>query len=403
MKKILYVSGSLGLGHVTRDLAVAKAIRSLRPDVEIIWLSSPPASMVLEQAGERLVDGAKDYQKNTAAIEESSEGFRVNLSDMIMGQNKEHKMEFERFRQIAAREKPDVVLGDEASEIAFAVANGKTSDLPPIAMIFDFIKWYPMSASPKDHLVSWMVNHSGWHNAYKNRAKWTGKDSTLFLGELDDIPDESLGLGLVNARKVAEITSIVGEVVRFEPGEYADAAAVRKDLGYGAGPLVMCSVGGTSIGRPLLELCAEAFNIARGTIPDLRMVLVAGPRIDTSKIPRQEGLEIKAYVPDLYKHFAACDLAVVQCGGTTTLELLALQKPFIYFPLEGHFEQRIAVAGKLKRYGATNEMRFYDTTPEMLASAIKQHIGEPVSYKPINAGAEKRIAEIVSGLLGPDA
>jgi UDP-N-acetylglucosamine:LPS N-acetylglucosamine transferase len=401
VKKILYVSGSLGLGHVTRDMAIAKAMRAQRLDLEIVWLSSPPASLVLEQAGETLVTGSADYQKNTAAIEESSDGFRVNLLNMIMRQTKEHEDEFERFRQIAAREDPDVVVGDEASEIAFAMAKGELMDLPPIVMIFDFIKWYPMSASPKDHFVSWMVNRNGWHKAYKNRAKWSGKGRTIFLGEMEDIPDERLGLGLVNARKAAEITTIVGEVIRFDPRDYSDIAAVRKELGYGPGPLVVCSVGGTSIGRPLLELCAKAFELARDEIPGLRMVLVAGPRVDVSQIPMSEGLEIMAYVPDLYKHFAASDLAIVQCGGTTTLELLALQKPFIYFPLEEHFEQRIAVAGKLKRYGATNEMRFYNTTPEMLASAMKQHIGQRVSYKSINTGAEKKIAEMVSSLLEP--
>ena len=48
--------------------------------------------------------------------------------------------------------------------------------------------------------------------------------------------------------------------------------------------------------------------------------------------------EVRGYVPNLYQHFAACDLAVVQGWGTTTLELTALSRPFLYFPREQHFE-----------------------------------------------------------------
>ena len=38
-------------------------------------------------------------------------------------------------------------------------------------------------------------------------------------------------------------------------------------------------------------------------------------------------------MPDLYRHLAACDLAVVQGGLTTTMELTAARRPFLYFPL----------------------------------------------------------------------
>ena len=32
-KRILFISGSVGLGHITRDLAMARAIRSQEPEV----------------------------------------------------------------------------------------------------------------------------------------------------------------------------------------------------------------------------------------------------------------------------------------------------------------------------------------------------------------------------------
>jgi predicted glycosyltransferase len=58
-------------------------------------------------------------------------------------------------------------------------------------------------------------------------------------------------------------------------------------------------------------------------------VVVAGPRIDPAALPRHEGLEVLAFVNRLYRHLAACDLAVVQGGLTTTMELAASRRPFL--------------------------------------------------------------------------
>ena len=47
-----------------------------------------------------------------------------------------------------------------------------------------------------------------------------------------------------------------------------------------------------------------------------------------------DGVKVVGYLPELYKHLAASDIAIVTGGGTVTLELTALEKPFLYFPLE---------------------------------------------------------------------
>lgn len=51
-KRILFVSGSVGLGHATRDLAIAVALRRERPDVTVGWLAGNPAREWLREAGE---------------------------------------------------------------------------------------------------------------------------------------------------------------------------------------------------------------------------------------------------------------------------------------------------------------------------------------------------------------
>nr|BFE77611.1 hypothetical protein GCM10020093_002120 [Planobispora longispora] len=86
-------------------------------------------------------------------------------------------------------------------------------------------------------------------------------------------------------------------------------------------------------------------------MPGLRMVVVAGPRVDPSRLPSRPGLEVRSWVPDLHRHLAACDLAVVQGGLTTCMELTAAARPFVYVPLRNHFEQQFHVAHRLRRHG----------------------------------------------------
>jgi UDP-N-acetylglucosamine:LPS N-acetylglucosamine transferase len=105
------------------------------------------------------------------------------------------------------------------------------------------------------------------------------------------------------------------------------------------------------------------------------------------------------YVHNLYRHLAACDLAVVQGGLTTAMELTANQRPFIYFPLKHHFEQNFHVRHRLERYRAGRRMEFDDSPPEAIAAAIAQEITREVDYRPVVADGAARAAAMIADLL----
>ncbi|HJV29089.1 MAG TPA: glycosyltransferase, partial [Gaiellaceae bacterium] len=138
---------------------------------------------------------------------------------------------------------------------------------------------------------------------------------------------------------------------------------------------------------------------AKRLVPELRMIVVAGPRIDAASLPRAEGLEVRAYVHNLYRDLAACDLAVVQGGLTTAMELTANRRPFLYFPLKHHFEQNNHVAHRLARYGAGRRMDFDDSPPEQIAEAIAAEIGREVEYRPVETDGAARAAARIAELL----
>jgi UDP-N-acetylglucosamine:LPS N-acetylglucosamine transferase len=129
------------------------------------------------------------------------------------------------------------------------------------------------------------------------------------------------------------------------------------------------------------------------------MIAVTGPRIDPASLPAHEALEVRAYVHNLYRHLAACDLAVVQAGLTTAMELTANRRPFIYFPLKHHFEQNFHVHHRLNRYGAGRRMDFDDSPPEAIAQAIAIELGREVDYLAVADDGAARAAALIAELL----
>jgi UDP:flavonoid glycosyltransferase YjiC (YdhE family) len=130
------------------------------------------------------------------------------------------------------------------------------------------------------------------------------------------------------------------------------------------------------------------------------MVLVTGPRLDAVDLPASPRLDVRAFVPHLFRHHAAADLAIVQGGLTTTMELAAFRTPFLYFPLRNHFEQQFFVARRLERFGAGVRMDYDRTTAEELAAAMLDHLGKPVHYRDIPGDGTQRAARLLAQLLG---
>lgn len=395
--RILFISGSIGLGHAIRDLAIAKSLRERCPGVEIAWLAASPASRAIADAGEKLLPEAADIVDESAVAEAAARGAGLNLVRYAFAARRSWSRNIDVFERVTARERFDLVIGDETYEVALAMRRNPRLKTCPFVMIYDFVGFDPLSNNPLERLGVYLWNRT-WSGG--RRPRTPPYDLALFVGEEEDVPDRPFGFMLPNRRAWArERYRFIGYVFPFDPGSFGERSAVRARLGYGAEPLVVCSIGGTAVGRRLLDLCASAFPIARRNIPDLRMVLVAGPRLSPDSISAPGGAEVRGYVPALHEHFAAADLVVVQGGGTTTLELTALRRPFIYFPLEGHSEQEVAVTGRLERHGAGVRMTLSKTSPGDLANAILGTIGAAPAYPPIPADGAGQAADLLCALL----
>lgn len=158
-------------------------------------------------------------------------------------------------------------------------------------------------------------------------------------------------------------------------------------------------MGGSGVGTALLRKVMAAYPLAARQVPGLRMIAVTGPRIDPASVPAPPGVQVYGYVPQLYRHLAACDLAVVQGGLTTCMELAASRRPFHYYPLAHHFEQTFHVPHRLDRYRAGRRMDFATTDPDVIAEAIAADIGRAVDYRPVETDGAARAGTLLAELL----
>ncbi len=299
------------------------------------------------------------------------------------------------------RETPyDLWVGDESWEVDHFLHENPERKIAPYAFLTDVTGFLPIDPDNDPREAELCADYNAEIIEHLDRFPYV-RDRSVFIGDFAELPDASLGPGLPRVREWSErIYSSVPYVVPFDPAAYRRPIALRRRLGYGTGyPLYVAAVGGTSVGRDLLELTAEAFALVRKEQPDARMLMVTGPRLHVDELPDVEGMDKRGYVPELFEHLACADVAVVQGGLSTTMELVAARRPFVYFPLANHWEQQHFVAHRLDHYRAGVRMQYAATRPPDLAAAMIAAQNTRPAYRPVRRGGAPKAANHLATLL----
>jgi pimeloyl-ACP methyl ester carboxylesterase/predicted glycosyltransferase len=398
-KRALYISSPIGLGHARRDVAIAQELRRLVPDLEIDWLAQDPVTRVLEAEGERIHPGSAHLANESHHIRSESCEHDLHVFQAWRRMDEILLANFMVFHDVVREEQYDVWIGDEAWELDYYLHENPEQKRAAYVWLTDFVGWLPMAdgGEREAFLTSDYNAEMIEHIARFPRVR----DQALFVGNADDIVPDRFGDTLPRIRDwTEEHYDFTGYVTGFDPAEFADREALRAELGYAPDEKVcIATVGGSGVGEDLLQRVIASFPQAKKHVPELRMVVVAGPRIDPATLPHTDGLEVRAYVHALYRHLAACDLALVQGGLTTSMELTANRRPFLYFPLRHHFEQNFHVRHRLARYDAGRCMDFETSTPDVISSAIAEEIGREVDYQPVETDGAARAAARIAELL----
>lgn len=398
-KRALYLSSPIGLGHGRRDIAITRELRKLHPDLQVDWLAQDPVTRLLEASGERVHPLSGRLASETRHIELESGEHDLNAFQAIRRMDEVLIANFMIFQEAVEEGGYDLVIADEAWDIDHYWHEHPELKKATLAWFTDFVGYVPMPGNGEYETFlatdcnAEMIGHVERHPTVRDRA--------IFVGSPEDIAPLSFGTDLPSMRDwVPKHFAFSGYIIGEHPRAFGARNELRSALGYQSGECVcIVTVGGSGVGAHLIRRVLGSFSLVRSVVPELRMIVVAGPRIDPRSLDAPPGVEVHSFVPDLDRHLAACDLALVQGGLTTCMELTAAGTPFLYFPLRNHFEQNYHVAHRLGRYNAGRRMDYATATPEAIADAMVAALKQPVTFNPVESDGAMRAARMLSEIL----
>ena len=396
-RRALFISSAIGLGHARRDVDIATELRQLQPDLEIDWLAQHPVTKVLAERNEKVHPASRWLASESKHIESEAGEHDLHAFQAIRRMDEILIANFHVMQDLVDTEPYDVVVADEGWDVDYFLHENPELKRSPYVWLTDFVGWLPLpeggageAALTADYNAE-MVEHIGRYPRLRDRS--------VFVGNPADLVTDPLGPGLPSVRDwTMSHYDFAGYV--SGTGLPVDRDAVRAEQGWRPDEQVcVVSAGGSGVGMHLLRRVAQAFPHAVQQRPGLRMIVVTGPRIDPASVSVPTGVEVRGYVRDLSRLLAACDVAVVQGGLTTTMELTAARRPFLYFPLGHHFEQQVHVPHRLAQYRAGTRLDYLTSTPESIGRALVEALDRPVQSLPVETDGARRAAAYIAELL----
>ena len=265
----------------------------------------------------------------------------------------------------------DLWIGDEAWEVDHFLHENPELKSAPYAWLTDFVGYLPLPEGGEREAFltadynAEMVEQVERYPRVRDRAIFIGDPDDIVAGQLRAraAGDPAVGRGALRVQRATSPASS-----RSTP---AARAALRRELGWGDGRADLPRRR-RRLGRRRARSCRPCWRPGRrraAAFPGCAWSASAA-RASIRARSTPASAELHGHVDDLHRWLDACDIAVVQGGLTTTMELVAARRPFLRFPLERHFEQRLHVAHRLARHGAGRRIEFADATPEVIAQAI---------------------------------
>jgi UDP-N-acetylglucosamine--N-acetylmuramyl-(pentapeptide) pyrophosphoryl-undecaprenol N-acetylglucosamine transferase len=339
---LLFFASPIGLGHATRDIAIAEKLQGY----DIFFVSGEGASRLIEKKGYTVVDA---YRPEKFIVQDGQlqQSFR-----WLMSYYSYYKKCKEVAKGVLAEHDDNPIVSDE-DFASIAVAEEARRKR---VLITDIAETHFTKGAAS--LIEKKMN-----GAMKDMMKKC--DCVIIPDDGDDYDN----------------ISYVGPIVRKAT---ADRETLRKRLGFSRKTIVV-SIGGTDAGRYLIERSLDAYRKLRDKL-DADLVVVPGPSLQLPESPDYRNL---GFVDNLHELIYAADLVVSLAGRSTMDESIAYGTPGIFIPIKGHFEQEQGAA----RLGYKHEDVF------RLESLIEEKIGSRRNNT-VNTGGAEKAAKIISTLSG---
>ncbi len=199
-KRALYVSSPIGLGHAWRDVAIARELRDLHPDLEIDWLAQEPVTHVLEACGERIHPGSALLANESRHIAAESREHELNVFQAWRRMDEILLANFMVFDDVVRSQEYDLWIGDEAWELDYYLHENPELKRAAYCFLTDFVGWLPMPEGGAEE-----ARLTADYNAemIEQIARFPRvRDRAIFVGSPEDVVPGDFGAGLPAIRPV---------------------------------------------------------------------------------------------------------------------------------------------------------------------------------------------------------
>ena len=284
-----FFSSPIGLGHVTRDIAIANNFENNVTN----FVTGSGAAKILKNLDFKVQDV---YNPPSFIIQDGS---LKNQAKWLWNYYQYYKDCKNISQKILKIDNPDLIISDE--DFA-ALSNAQNMKIQTV-LITDILE--TRFTKGLTSFIEKKMNKS-MHNIIK-------KCDVVIIPENGDDQD--------NIKKVGPIV----RKTNFSREELREKFSFDKKT-------IVISIGGTDAGVFLIE---EALNAISKINQDVQVVLVSGPAINKTF----ENVENLGFVNNLHEVIFAADLIISLAGKSTIDEARAYGTPGIFIPIKGHFEQ----------------------------------------------------------------
>jgi UDP-N-acetylglucosamine--N-acetylmuramyl-(pentapeptide) pyrophosphoryl-undecaprenol N-acetylglucosamine transferase len=289
MKDYSFFSSPIGLGHVTRDIAIVNNFEN----ISINFITGSGAAKILKKIDCKVQDV---YNPPSFIIEN---GTLKNPAKWLWNYYQYYRDCKNISEKLLQKDKPDLVISDEDFASLTVAQNIKI----PTVLVTDIFETHFTKG-----IASFIEKKMN-----KSMQEIIKKCDVVIFPENGDDHDN---------------IKMVGPIVRQTN---STREKLRKKFSFEK-KTILISIGGTSAGLFLIEKALESILKIN---QELDIVLVSGPAISK----KYENVKNLGFVDNLHELIFAADVIISLAGKSTIDEANAYGTPAIFIPIKGHFEQ----------------------------------------------------------------
>jgi UDP-N-acetylglucosamine--N-acetylmuramyl-(pentapeptide) pyrophosphoryl-undecaprenol N-acetylglucosamine transferase len=289
MNNLDFFSSPIGLGHVTRDIAIVNYFKNS----SINFVTGSGAARILKNLDYRVLD---EYNPPSFIIKN---GTLQNSSRWLWSYYKYYRDCKNISKRILQTDNPNIVISDED----FASLTVAQEMKIPTVLITDVLETRFTKG------IASIIE------------KEMNKSMQEIIKKCDIVIIPEKGESQNNIKRVGPIVRQINE----SREKLREKFSFKKKI-------ILISIGGTDAGLFLID---ESLKAILKINQDIETVLVSGPAISR----KFENVRNMGFVNNLHELIFAADVIISTAGKSTIDEATAYGTPAIFIPIKGHFEQ----------------------------------------------------------------